>query len=262
MDVKDLQGKSQTSQQAKSSEARSSSQQRPLTSLGNQRVQTTATQTEASVFVARKVDVARTKEREKVNEAINAKNQIQLVSDRVSELVNSIEGIVEQAGGKEVSPRKRELLQREGNELIDEIKTEVGEVQLNEVPTLGGDDIRGEIEKSFEAVRKLLPNGQRDAFGIGEIKLDEIVDTRTKIAEAQEQLQQLREAVSSTSSAIGQAVQELEVAIANTEASEASIRDVEEAIKAAADTKLQIGSDRTLALGAVSKLDPSSVDLL
>jgi flagellin-like hook-associated protein FlgL len=204
--------------------------------------------------------------RARTNAAINVVNVASEATAEIEKLVESIGGIVEQAGNPQTSDSRRKVLEQEANQLVDEIRRKALSKSGEGVRPLAGDKFSVEVEERFaETLEVILPDTAKDAFGIGEIKFspkDAILQTRTVIARAKEQIEQLKDSLGKTQGQVKATVDALEVALQNSEAAQTSIRDVNEALKVAGDTRIGIARNPGNALDSVGNLQKKALDLL
>jgi flagellin-like hook-associated protein FlgL len=223
-------------------------------------------QVETDVIVRTARSGNKTELRTKVNEVINATNLASEATDHITELVKSISGIVSQAKSEDITPQRRQILEQEANQLVEEIKNTAQVSTSDGTKPLSGDKIRLEVEERIgKTLDIVLPDDAKNAFGLGALKFstkDAIINTVTSINNALESINKLREAVQATSKNVESAATELDIALQNSEASEASIRDLDKALKVATETRTVIISDPQKALVSLNKLDEKSLGLL
>jgi flagellin-like hook-associated protein FlgL len=204
--------------------------------------------------------------RRRANETINVINLAVNATDEIAKLVNSISGIVEQAQDSNLSSTRLITLQKEANQLVEEIKQKAQNTESNGLRPLLGENVRFDIEQKFGyALDIILPDAAKEAFGLGQISFsmkDSIIDTLTRVEKAKKQLDQLRESVSQAETSIRQGVDTVEVALQNSEASNTSIRSLDQALSLASKTYRGIGKDNQAALDSFSKLGLDSLTLL
>jgi flagellin-like hook-associated protein FlgL len=204
--------------------------------------------------------------RRRSNEAINVINVAVNATDEIAKLVESISGIVEQAQQPDLSDTRLFTLQKEANQLVTEIKNKAQATESNGVRPLLGENIRFDIEQRYGyALEIILPDEAKEAFGLGQISLsmkDSIIDTLTRVEQAKKQFDKLRESVNQAGTSIRQGIDAVEVALQNSEASQTSIRSLDQALSLASKTYHGIGKDNESALGSFSKLGLDSLSLL
>ena len=204
--------------------------------------------------------------RKKLNEAIEHVNVAEEATSKLSDLVRSIGGIVEQASSQGTSSERRDVLQREGNDLLSEIRRTALTESIKGVRPLAGDEIRVEIEEKLGRVLDaVLPDDAKNAFGIAPIDFstkETIINTVTQVKEAELQLAKLRDAVNKASMSVQDVAVEVDVAIQNTEASQASVRDVDQALKLAQTARRDIGDNPEAAVDVAGDLGERALGLL
>ena len=204
--------------------------------------------------------------RARANQVITLANLAAEATAEIEKFVESIGGMAEQAGDPQISEHQRQVLEREANELVGEIKQRAQTSSGDGTRPLAGDEIRLEVEERLgKTLDFILPDGAIQGFGIGEISFstkDLIINTIAKIESARDNIRQLREAVDRTVEGVKAGVQELEVALRNSEASDSSIQDVEQAARLAEETRVSIGENPRGAMNSVGALSAVMMDLL
>lgn len=201
--------------------------------------------------------------RKGLNEAISSLNVASEATAEISKYLTSIDGFIEQADTADSSQRK-EALEAEANQLIEEIKKTAQTVaRASASPS---DEVRGEIERKLgRTLDALFPEEEAsNAFGIGPISLsrkDSILETMTSIAEAKQRIEELRRSMKESGESLKGAMLSFEVAEANSESAKSSVRDVDAAAALASETQVNISQNPEAALNA-SKLGSSSLALL
>lgn len=204
--------------------------------------------------------------RSEANKVISVINIASDATTEIDKLVKSIGGIAEQAQADDLTENRRAILESEANSLIDEIKQRAQNAESDGVRPLAGDKIRLEVEEKIgKALEIVFPEGAREAFGIGQVSFspkEAILATITKIESAERQLSDLRSAVHSANESVRGVVDRVEVVLQNQEASGATLRNVDEALNLAGETRVTIGKDPKAALGSAENLNTRALDLL
>lgn len=268
MDVKDVSspGGVARSKAPAQSDSVESSKQRSSSSLTNSRA-TTIGSTAAVIAVNSKPPVNDANSaRSRANQVIEAVNVASEATDEIDKLVKSIGGIVQQVSQGDVPDTHKQILEKEANDLVGEIKRQAQASTSSGIKPLAGDKIRVEVEQRIgKALDVILPTDANNAFGIGTIKFsrkEAIIQTQTNIATAEQRVEDLRKKVSDVRDQVTSVVTSLDVALQNAEASQASVRDVDAALKLVGSTKLKIGAEPEKALGSFTKLSSRSLELL
>lgn len=257
MDVKDIRG-GETNPQSLTN------LQKPVKALNSSKVEVSAQ--DSVDKTVQSTNTSNAEIREKLNSAINVVNLAMEATSEIDNLVKSIGGIVDQAKSESLTPSRRAVLEKEAKELVQEIKRKAEVSSSDGVKPLAGDKIRLEVEEKIgRTLDFVLPDLAKDGFGLGEIgfsRKEAIIQTVTNVEKARKNIQEIKKAVDETMDAVKSTVGTVEVALQNTEASEASIRDLDQAVKLARDTKLGIKSNPVGAMGSLGKLDPKALELL
>lgn len=240
--------------------------QRSLSSLTSTAVASKGTSTSpVSVETTIKQD-PRVDLRSKLNEVINVKNVANDATNQISRLVKSIDGIVEQVKTSELPEQRKNILELEANQLVDEIKKTANAPASNGIRPLTGEKIRLEVEERIgKTLEIILPDDAKNAFGIGNISFstkDSIISTIASVEEALQSINKLREAVEISGKDIENTATSIDVALQNSESAATSIRDLDEALKVASETRTGIGNDPSTALNSVGELDSKALNLL
>ena len=204
--------------------------------------------------------------RSKINQVISAVNLASEATSEIARLVKSIGGIVEQVEDGKLSEPRAKILEKEANELVKEIRKQASSKTSEGLKPLAGDPIRLEVEEKLgKSLDLILPDSAKDAFGLSNITLSKkeaIIQTRVKVEEAEAGVEKLKKAVDETKSRVTKSVTEFDVAIQNKEASQVSVRDLDQALTLASRTSISISVNPEGALSSVGKLDESVLGLL
>ncbi|RMG39458.1 MAG: hypothetical protein D6719_13245 [Candidatus Dadabacteria bacterium] len=203
--------------------------------------------------------------RSKANQAIDVVNLAEDAASEIEKLVKSIDGISSQAVNAD-SDNKRQILEREANELVDEIKKKAQVETSDGFKPLAGDKIKLEVEEKLgRTLEIILPDDASRAFDIGKVNFspkDNIINTIANIKKARERIEQLRNSVDSARQTVTSTVSELEVAIQNSEAAETTIRDVDQALQVASETSQVITRNPEAAINSVGDLQGKALNLV
>ena len=194
-------------------------------------------------------------ERVNINKAIEATNLALNATDEIGRIVGSIEGIVEQAQDPGLSSDRLAILEKEAEGLRKEIGRAAQSTTSSGVKPLAGDPIRVEVERTLgKALEIILPDVAAGSLGLNTIRLspkDVIINTITSIEHARKGIEDLRAHLANGVGTLKDTVTALEVARENGEASQTSLRDVEDALHLAVDTRKGIRGDPKGALDSV-----------
>lgn len=206
--------------------------------------------------------------RVEVNEAINFSNVAGEASSKLSVLVESVSGIVQQVSDPDVPKERIPVLEREAKEIVKEIKRATKDVATLSPPKSSetSSSIRKEIDEAFgETLKRLLPEDVDSALGLDDINFstaENILSVRASVQKARARVEDLRGSLDGATSQIRSAAATLEVAIQNGEAAESTIRDVEEALSVVSQTSERISQDPERALNSVGPFAPKARELL
>ena len=205
------------------------------------------------------VDVSR-----KANEVISVVNQVSDATKEIKQLVESLGGITEQADQNQGNPKRVAALEKEANDLVDEIKKRVNAKTEGGVDLFGGDKIRLDVEKQLGKVLDVILPDDKVGSGISEVKFtpkDLILNVRTNIEKVRARLETVSDSLNSTKGEVESVIKELAVANENSEASNASVRDVDQALELADKLRGSFAARHQQAVNA-SGVTPESLKLL
>lgn len=262
MDVKEVRNNSKGSP-----ERQSVNLQKPSTLLSNSKVQIQRGKVDTDFKVKSSQNINHSAEiRQKLNEVINTVNFAVDTTNELKSIVNSIAGIASQASNDDLTQQRKTALEREANSLISEIKKKAETSTPEGIKPLLGDKIALDIEKKLgKTLEFVLPDSAKDSFGLNPVSFsrkDSIIATITNIKKAQEQIERLKNSVAEVKEQVKSKADEIDVMVQNTEASFASVRDLDQAIQLAGNTKVGIKTDPERALSSLGKLDSSALRLL
>ena len=203
--------------------------------------------------------------RNKANSIISTINLVQEATAEIGRLVKSIDGIAEQVESGDVSQERREILEAEANDLAAEIKRKAQDSSKSIRP-LPADEIRAEIEEKLgRTLDDIIPAEDGSTFEIGEIKLDmreNIVNVRTSVARAQQRIETLQRTVTKAATQVKEIIDAHDVAAQNSEASQVSIRELDDALNLALETGSRISHSPLEALQSAGSLESTSITTL
>ncbi len=210
--------------------------------------------------------VSQQKLRSRINTAIEATNVATGAVDEIGRILGGIEGIIEQVSSEDLPPQRVAILEKEARGLREEIVKAANSATTTGTKPLAGDKIRLELEETLgKTLEIILPDKATVALGLKEIGLspkDVIINTVARVQEARRSLEDLRTQLDSGVVSIRTAVSALEVASQNVEASQTTVRDVDDALDLARDTKGGIQGNPSGAIGSVGDLAKNASELL
>lgn len=204
--------------------------------------------------------------RARINQAITVSNVASEATEQLARLVDSVGGIAEQAQDPGTSETRKGILEGEANQLIAEIQRTLKEATSGGVRPFAGEKIRVELEKRLgKTLELVIPDDASEQFGLGTINFstkDTILNTIAHVQAAQESISRIRDAVGDSIKTLHEAASTLDVALQNSEASQTSIRDLDEALKVTGETKILINKHPDEALGSVGEIESNILSLL
>jgi len=204
--------------------------------------------------------------RKNLNEAISSLNVASEATSSIADYLSSIDGFIEQAQSNEASPQRRQALESEANQMVDEIKRTAREVSATASAPIPDDQVRKQVEDTIgKTLDILLPEERGKSDGLQSItfsRKETIIQTITNVARARARIDDMRKAMQESSETLKGAVLSYEIAQQNTEASKASVRDVDAAAKLAGDAKTGIFNNPIAALDAFGEISPKILELV
>lgn len=265
MDVKDVQTVKAQIDKSSTSKGQGATRQRSVSRLTAEKVDLSRTESVSLDVQARSKPTPVQETRKKANSVISSLNLISDTTQEIDQMVQSLAGIAEQAASGKLSDNRIAVLEQEAGDLVREIKkrTELRGPQ-GENP-LGGDPIKLVVEKELgKTLEVILPDTAKDVFGLKDVSLspaENIIRTRASIEDARQRLESLKNAVDRSKVEVMEIVSAVDVAVQNTEASSASIRDVDAALALSGKLRGSIDSQPTEALQA-NNFTEASLELL
>lgn len=204
--------------------------------------------------------------RKNLNEAIASINVASDATGSIAKYLTSIDGFIEQAQSSDASPQRKQALESEANQLVDEIKRTAREVSTVANAPIPDDQVRKDIEEKLgRTLDVLLPEDRGSDSGLGPVSFsrkDSIIQTITNVARARERIEDMRQSIRETSETLKSAVLNYEIAQQNGESALASVRDVDFAVKLASQARSSIFNDPGAALDAIGTVSPNVADLV
>ncbi|MEZ4753641.1 MAG: hypothetical protein R3A13_04945 [Bdellovibrionota bacterium] len=205
--------------------------------------------------------------RDRANTLINAINFAKESTNEIEKIAKSIEGIVQQAVDESLPDSRRSVLEQEAQSLVDEIATKAEGINSGaRIESSSEGEIRLEIEEKIgKALDTIFPDVAKDSFGIGKINFSQketIVNVRTNIALARERIDALKNAVEDVTGDLSGAIDEIDIAAQNQEASRASVRKLDQALDLATSTVGSVFKDPAAALNSIKISSENVADLL
>lgn len=204
--------------------------------------------------------------RNEANQIIAAINVAAEATEEIDKIIKSISGIVAQADNENIPDKRRLALQSEANTLVAEINHRVRGAISGPMNPLLGEPIRLEVTQEIgRAIEVNLPAHARDLFGLGPIDLSRqemIGSLHLALKKAQEQLYELKAAVGESRQSVESVLNEVDVALQNSEASQVSVRELDEALQIAKSTRTGISENPQKALSSYTGFSKRALSLL
>lgn len=204
-------------------------------------------------------------QRLEINRAIETTNIATRAVDDISRLLDGIQGIVEQAQDQKVPEERIKILEKEAEDLRQEIFKSAEVQSESGSKPLSGDPIRVKVEQTLgKALEVILPDDAKKAFGLSDIKLspkEVIINTITSIERARQGIEKLRSGIQDGTTKLKDTLAALEVAKQNREASQTLLRDVENALDLSNNTKKNIRENPSSALDSFGEIKNAAIVL-
>ena len=148
------------------------------------------------VSVSSKPKESNLKRTEETNKTISILNLANDATEKISDMFESIKGIVEQVANSnaEIVPKKVQVLQKEANDLLSGMKTLTDETDFDSIKPLTDEEAKIYVENKIgQTLDIIFPDDIKDGFGIEKIELskkENIINTlaTVKTAEARNTL--------------------------------------------------------------------------
>lgn len=199
----------------------------------------------------------------KLNQTISSLNVAESSINKIGDLMGSLAGLAEQVKNGDFPEDRIPKLENEAKDLLSEVDKEIE----NTVYSFGAEEkIREKVEQTLgETLDAILPKEEKRSFRISEIDFstkDSIINVRTNIEVAKERINQLRDALNESKNEASSELIRIEVEKSNRQASEASVRDLESAIKLVDKTASEISENPIAALASQGKVKDDAKTLL
>ncbi len=262
MDVKELRSKDAGNSPQTAGSRQNSLVQKSLKTLSAQNIDASRADPVRIDVEARNRSIETGESRERANRFISVINFVVDATDEIEKLIKSVDGIVEQADS-DLPEQRVDVLQREANDLVAEIRKKAQSSAPDGSRPLAGDKV--ELKEVDKALELLLPDDAKDAFGIGTIEIsnkEAILQTRRVVQAANQRVKELQNTVSQAKEQVGNVVAEIEVALANQEASTSTVRDVDKALSVVNELGGRILAKPEEALSSVGSIEQSKAQRL
>ena len=139
------------------------------------------------VSVNTKPKDANLKKTEETNKNITSLNIANDSTDKISDIFDSIKGIVEQVVNEkaEISPKKVQVLQKEANDLLSGMKTLTNETDFKDIKPLTDEEAKIYVENKIgDTLDMIFPDDVKDGLGMEDIdftKKETIINTLASV---------------------------------------------------------------------------------
>ena len=204
--------------------------------------------------------------RSSANSVIDLVNNVSDATAQIDQLVKSLGGILEQASGNQLPERRAQALENEANQLVSKIKELAGNSSKYSTSASQDSTLRSQVEaKLGKPLEQILPSEITANFGIENVNLtqqDSVLQTLKKVKEARDTLDKIQKQATQAKDVVADFLSSQDVAEQNSASAESSIRDVDQAVKLASNTRSTIFNNPDQALSAVGNVEDNSLKLL
>lgn len=154
------------------------------------------------VSVSSKPKESNLKRTEETNKTISILNLANDATGKISDMFESIKGIVEQVANSnaEIVPKKVQVLQKEANDLLSGMKTLTDETDFDSIKPLTDEEAKIYVENKIgQTLDIIFPDDIKDGFGIEKIELskkENIINTLATVKTAEARITLLKHTIS------------------------------------------------------------------
>lgn len=154
------------------------------------------------VSVSSKPKESNLKRTEETNKTISILNLANDATEKISDMFESIKGIVEQVANSnaEIVPKKVQVLQKEANDLLSGMKTLTDETDFDSIKPLTDEEAKIYVENKIgQTLDIIFPDDIKDGFGIEKIELskkENIINTLATVKTAEARITLLKHTIS------------------------------------------------------------------
>ena len=154
------------------------------------------------VSVSSKPKESNLKRTEETNKTISILNLANDATEKISDMFESIKGIVEQVANSnaEIVPKKVQVLQKEANDLLSGMKTLTDETDFDSIKPLTDEEAKIYVENKIgQTLDIIFPDDIKDGFGIEKIELskkENIINTLATVKTAEARITLLKDTIS------------------------------------------------------------------
>ena len=154
------------------------------------------------VSVSSKPKESNLKRTEETNKTISILNLANDATEKISDMFESIKGIVEQVANSnaEIVPKKVQVLQKEANDLLSGMKILTDETDFDSIKPLTDEEAKIYVENKIgQTLDIIFPDDIKDGFGIEKIELskkENIINTLATVKTAEARITLLKHTIS------------------------------------------------------------------
>lgn len=194
-----------------------------------------------------------------LNQAKDLATEISERAGNINSYVKSLGGIISQ-GLQEKSEVRRNALSKEARQVLQAIKEKVVSISSSSASNISADPIRSEVEAKIGRTLDILfrDEDEKDPEkGLSDISFSNkelIISIQTKILKTSQYLESLKKEDALNERAVKETLDKAEIAQANVESSQASVRDLDTAFELVKQTSRNISDYSETALFAIGNL--------
>lgn len=140
------------------------------------------------------------KKTEETNKSISLLNIASDATDKISDIFDSVKGIVEQVTTeKDITPKKVQILQKEANALLSGMKTLTNDTDFENVKPVTDEEAKIYVEEKIgDTLDMVFPDDVKDGFGMDDIdfsKKETIINTLASVKKTEARITLLKETI-------------------------------------------------------------------
>jgi len=207
--------------------------------------------------------------RTRINQLINVINLVSDTERSVTQMLNSITGIIEQVEAKPLSPLRQQALEVEANSLAAGISEAVRALHASlttSTAAIPNGDIGKRVEETLRQALEVIFPPEKEALSPAKLSFsrkEAIIETRVSVERVRQRLDDLSQAIAESTKELKEAIAATEAVVsADSSASLASLRDVKQAAELSRETSKEIERRPDQALQSTGDFTKVNVQLL
>ena len=177
-------------------------------------------------------------------------------TEKIGKILKSISGIVEQA--VDAPKNVRDKFSEEATDLAKAISQIAKASTPSESPSVTHDKFRAEVENTIgKTLDIIFPGNAKTSYGLDSIELstkETIISTRSNVAKAVAQYEELRKSVAKSAEEVKALSQSLDVIATTKQSLQPLVRRVDDAIKLTGGTRISISAEPLTAIASIGNV--------